>query len=854
MDILKKTISLTTIFLLFSIGCGEKNSLDIWEFRQVGTDKWYPAKIPGTIHTDLLAAGLIPDPFIGTNEQKVQWIEDKDWEYRTIINASKKTLESTQINLTFKGLDTYADIILNDSIIMTTDNMHIPWTKNIKNFLQRGVNELRVYFHSPIKIGQKKLNEHPYLVPTSNEPKPIGEQTSVFTRKAQYHYGWDWGPRLVTSGIWREVTLNSWNIGTISKIDFRTDSINNDYAQIHFTVEGYIKEKIDYKIEFNFFNDHFIEKDHTIKESVKDSIIKFSHLRTYSIKNPKLWWPNGMGEQYQYLYNTNLIINKNIVDSDSGKFSFVDITLNQEKDKNGNNFSFIINKEPIFIKGANYIPPDFFNHRASKKYKRVIKDAVDANMNMLRVWGGGIYENEEFYELCNANGILIWQDFMFACCMIPSGVNEKLDKEFKLVINRLKKHPSIAIWCGNNESLTGWKKWGWQKQYNLHGEDSVKTWNTYNKIFNQHLYFNDSISNNYNYWPSSPSSGKNQLQNKFSGNQHEWGVWFGQLPFNQYSNNAGRFISEYGIQSFPEINTIKMFAPTVDDWSIETKELQFRQRSKMPWISKGYDGFDMINYYINMYFPKPKNIEETIYLSQITQALALQTAAESHRKNKPYTMGTLFWQIDDVWPTISWSTVDYFGNWKAAHYAIKEAYKPIIICADEKNNHLKIHVINDNQEPINGTIKIKLKTLNGIIVKQWEKAIKAEANKNQIFLNIALQNIFKNNKKNSVFVDMKILSNNKIIDSGIHYFVKPKDIALENASIITTIEKNIIKLKSNTLAKNIYLSSNDINGFFSDNFFDLQPNIEKYVSFDAYDNEQITKKSLSVFSLQDISK
>ena len=297
-----------------------------------------------------------------------------------------------------------------------------------------------------------------------------------------------------------------------------------------------------------------------------------------------------------------------------------------------------------------------------------------------------------------------------------------------------------------------------------------------------------------------------------------------------------------------------MFAPTVDDWSIDTKELQFRQRSKMPWISKGYDGFDMINYYIKMYFPKPKNIEETIYLSQITQALALQTAAESHRKNKPYTMGTLFWQIDDVWPTISWSTVDYFGNWKAAHYAIKEAYKPIIICADEKNNHLKIHVINDNQEPISGAIKIKLKTLNGIIVKQWEKAIIAEANKNQIYLNIALQNIFKNNKKNSVFVDMQILSNNKIIDSGIHYFVKPKDIALENASIITTIEKNIIKLKSNTLAKNIYLYSTDINGFFSDNFFDLQPNIEKYVSFDAYDNEQITKKSLSVFSLQDISK
>ena len=475
-------------------------------------------------------------------------------------------------------------------------------------------------------------------------------------------------------------------------------------------------------------------------------------------------------------------------------------------------------------------------------------------MNMLRVWGGGIYENEEFYELCNANGILIWQDFMFACCMIPSGINEKLDKEFKLVINRLKKHPSIAIWCGNNESLTGWKKWGWQKQYNLHGEDSIKTWNTYNQIFNQHLYYNDSISNNYNYWPSSPSSGTNQLQNKYSGNQHEWGVWFGQLPFNQYSKNAGRFISEYGIQSFPEINTIKMFDPSVDNWSLETKELQFRQRSKMPWIKEGYDGFDMIDYYINIYFPKPNNLQEVIYLSQITQALALQKAAESHRKNKPYTMGTLFWQIDDVWPTISWSTIDYFGNWKAAHYAIKEAYKPIIICAEEKNNYLKIHVINDNLKSINGTIKIKLKTLNGIIIKNWEKKIIAETNKNQIFLNIPLQNIFNNNKKNSVFVDMKILSNNKIIDSGIHYFVKPKDIALENASIIATIEKNVIKLKSNTLAKNIYLSSNDINGFFSDNFFDLQPNTEKYVSFDANDNKQITKKSLSIFSLQDISK
>ena len=641
-------------------------SVENWMFRQAGTETWYPAEVPGHVHTDLMKNLLIPDPFIGTNELDVQWVENEDWEYFSHFQINSSQLQHDRINLTFEGLDTYADIILNDSLILQTDNMYIPWIVDVKKYLRVGENVLQVYFHSPVLKGQEKLNSHPHLIPSSNESKPVGHQTSVFTRKAQYHYGWDWGPRLVTSGIWRPVTLQFWSGARINDIYYKLDSLS--------------KHSADYSIELSVESVNDIDAELTIRMANKTTSHKVylkqdnnNFTITRSIKDPILWWPNGSGGQKMYDIEIILTQSNQILDRENEKIGVRKVDVIQKPDSLGSSFYVQINDTPIFMKGANYIPGDFFNVRASNRYEQVIQNAVEANMNMLRVWGGAIYENDKFYNLCDSNGILIWQDFMFACCMVPGGNQhiQNIKEEAESNVKRLRNHPSLALWCGNNESLTGWREWNWQDTYSLHGKDSVAVWETYDQVFHKLLpHVVDSLDPGRFYWSSSASSGFGDLQNPNTGDQHEWGVWFGQMPYQRYKENAGRFISEYGLQSLPEINTIQKFDSTITDWKIETTALNFRQRSKMPWISKNFTGFDMMEYYINKYFFSPENIEDFIYLSQLNQALGLTNAIHSHRRNKPYTMGSLYWQIDDVWPTVSWSSVDYFGNWKAAHLSL----------------------------------------------------------------------------------------------------------------------------------------------------------------------------------------
>ncbi len=842
-----KITHFTLLCWLIISGCDQNDPFGPWEFRQAGSDLWYSANIPGTVHTDLMANGLISDPFIGLNELDVQWIENEDWEYRTTLHASTKLMQHDHVDLNFEGLDTYADVYINDSLVISADNMHISWSADIKKFLRTGKNILRVYFHSPVQIGQQKLNEHPYLVPTSNEPKPVGQQTSVFTRKAQYHYGWDWSPRLVTSGIWRNISLQGWDKGKIDKVEITPVPYNADSAEVSFTIHGMIEKESNFHIEIDIFDAEYEERSH-LKEFVMVGEQKeFHSVTSFTVSNPQLWWPNGIGEQHQYEYTVRLMVNNLEKDIFSGKFSITDIKLVHEPDEDGSSFKLVVNDKPIFIKGANYIPPDFFNPRARDKYNRVVQDAVDANMNMLRVWGGGIYENEEFYNLCDEKGILVWQDFMFACCMVPGNEFYKnILIEADQAYGRLSQHPSVAMWCGNNESWTGWQEWGWQDAYDLHDIDSTHIMDTYNFLFNSSFYKYP------NYWPSSPSSGINQIQNKYSGDQHEWGVWFGQLPFDHYEKNAGRFISEYGIQSLPEMSTIKKMDPSIQNWSLETEALQFRQRSKMPWIADGFDGFDMMDYYMEMYFPEPEGLEEIIYISQLTQALALQTAAEAHRRKKPYTMGTLFWQIDDVWPTVSWSTVDYYGNWKAAHFTIQETYKNTIICGTDDGDQLNIHVITDEFEPFNGNVNIQLRSMDGDELEHWKKDISIDANDNKIILSENLVTVLNGQDKKKVYLEMNLVSNKLTIDSGIHYFVKPKDLILNDVFIKTTVQNNTIILKSDGLAKSVCLTSKNAEGFFSDNYFDLLPGVEKTVTFTPKKNGKITEEGLSIITLANI--
>jgi len=840
-------LSSIILICIFFVCCNQETKIAEWKFRQSGTDQWLDANVPGTVHTDLMANGIIPDPFVGKNELAVQWVENEDWEYQTFFSLSSSIMENQNVDLIFEGLDTYADVYLNDSLIIQADNMHIPWSAEVKSLLKPEKNKLSVYFHSPVKRSQQKLEELDYLIPASNEIKPIGKQNSIFSRKAQYHYGWDWAPRLVSSGIWRNVKFKGWNTSKIENVKFETKEIIGDTAICLIEI-AYSPSNSKPEVHIDFKGSSIITEQ--LSNSQHKSVYKVT------VPNANIWWPIGMGGQNLYNLNIDLLIDGEKVDEYQSRVGLRKVEFMQEADAIGTGFYLKINDYPIFMKGANYIPPDFFNPRALDKYERVIQDAVDANMNMLRVWGGAVYEDEQFYSLCDEKGILIWQDFMFACSMVPTQKEhiENIKHEAKSVISRLNNHPSVVLWCGNNENLTGWQEWGWQNSYDLHGEDSIKVWNIYDSLFNYTLKGYVKKYGNGIYWPTSPSSGINKTQTKYAGDQHEWGVWFGQMPFERFEENAGRFISEYGLQSFPEMNSIRKFDPSIKDWDIETEALNFRQRSKMPWIADGFDGFDMMKYYAELYFPSAHNLEEFVYVSQLTQALGLQNAAEAHRRNKPYTMGSMYWQINDMWPTISWSTVDYFGKWKAAHYAIKEAYKPIIVSANIIDEIVKVHVISDRLNPLKGELKLSLKGMSGTVLKSWKVNCAIDELGNEVVFEKALSEVLNQYAVEEFFIEMILTENDNVIDEGITYFTIPKNLKLNKPGFIKSINGYEITLTSDQLAVGVYLNVGDIEGRFSDNYFDLIPGKSKTVTFITNDKEVYLDSVLRITSLFDIHK
>ena len=686
-----KYLGLIIIFFGF-ISCDQNTPIKSvylqsnWQFQHTVDYTWYPATVPGVIHTDLLQNNLIPDPFWETNELDLQWIENENWNYKTTFTLNKKHLKYANIDIEFEGLDTYADVFLNGNKILSTDNMFRSWSKSVKKMLVVGTNTLEVHFTSPINKNAEKVKNYKYQLPSGNETVPL--KVSSFTRKAAYHFGWDWGPRFVTTGIWKPVKLNFWNNQKIESVFIKTDSIAFNKAYLTFQVE--IKSTKNETIVLEAFN----EKS-TL--NLKDSISVFELKKV--IDNPNLWWPNGMGNAY--LYNETITLSKNsyTIDNKNIKFGIRTIDLVHEKDQIGTAFYFKVNDKPIFIKGANYIPQDVFLPRVTtKNYENLIQKVVDANMNMIRVWGGGIYENDLFYELCDANGILIWQDFMFAGSLYPDSPEflANIKNEVNDNVKRLRNHPSIALWCGNNEIEVAWKNWGWQKQYGYSGSDSTEIYNNYKQIFEQLIPKKlAKLDGNANYVSTSPTSNWGTAENFNHGSMHYWGVWHGKEPFANFETNVGRFMVEYGFQSYPSMETVNKFASD-SSLHLQSKTMVNRQKS--------YIGNGLILSHINQYFDTPNSFSDFVEKGQQTQAIALQTAIQAHRKNSPHCMGTMFWQLNDCWPGPSWSVIDYYGNEKLAYNTVKENFKSIIAIFDDKNS--TIDIISDSNSVFIGLVEI----------------------------------------------------------------------------------------------------------------------------------------------------
>jgi beta-mannosidase len=816
----KKT-TLFLIFICYSV-FGQTTyrnlSTENWTFNKQNETKKHKATIPGTVHTDLYENKLIPDPFYGANEKQLQWIENENWEYESTFSLSEKEISNENIELEFDGLDTYATVYINGKMVLEADNMFRKWLISAKNHLKKGKNHLKIVFLSAVQKGKVEASKLPYTLP---------EKERVFVRKAQYQFGWDWGPRFVTAGIWKKVQLKFWNSATIENIKFSQLELNDKKAILEFTTEIYVSKAKTIQLKIN-------EKSETFNLKKGTNKVKMP----YEISNPKLWWCNGLGFPHQYEFHFSLKQNREILDKKELKIGLRTIELVQDKDEFGTSFYFKLNGKPVFMKGANYIPQDsFIPKQMPSSYHETIQNARKANMNMLRVWGGGVYADDEFYNACDANGILVWQDFMFACAMYPGDEKfiENVKQEVIDNVNRLQNHPSIALWCGNNENDEGWHNWGWQKQFNYSKADSTQIWNDYKKVFQELIpqTLDSILSKEKNiYWPSSPSIGWGRKESLTQGDSHYWGVWWGKEPFEMYKKKVGRFMSEYGFQGMPNLETLQKVIAK-EDFNFTSEA--FKNHQKHP------TGFETIKEYMNRDFPVPTSMEKYNYFSQLLQAHGMKIAIEAHRLAKPYCMGSLYWQLNDCWPVTSWSTLDYYGNWKAAHYQVKESFSPILLAVTENADGYSIIGSNDNLEVKEGLVTAKLLDFSGKELWTASKECVLDVERNTTCMQIFYKELPKFVKEKTV-LQIEFTSNQKKSVAH-HYFVKPKELQLEQPNIeLKIVGETLIELKTNTLAKNVYLQAK--NTFFEENYFDLIPGIPKIIKTEKPTQET---KVLSLF-------
>lgn len=826
-----------------------------WKFKQARLTNWYPATVPGVVHTDLLDNKIIEDPFYRLNERGLQWIDKEDWIYETTFQLSPEMMQKQNIGLLFKGLDTYADVYVNDTKILTTNNMFRQWQADIKPLLQPGENRLKVYFHSPIKIDMPKWDALPYHYEASNDQSENGgvldKKVSVFARKAGYHYGWDWGPRLVTSGIWRPVLIEAWDDARIHNIFIRQKEVDKSRATISTEVEVLAdKDLTDALVSVTDAASGNLLGSRTasLKRGLNKIVVDFV------LKNPKLWWSNGLGEPHLYDFRTDLTLGSEVTDSQTTKSGIRSLKVINQPDKDGKTFYIELNGRPVFAKGANYIPSDNFLPRVTEaKYEKTILDAARANMNMLRVWGGGIYENDLFYDLCDRYGILVWQDFMFACSLYPAEgeLLENIRQEAIDNVRRLRNHPSIALWCGNNESNDAWFNWGWQKNYaKQNPEYEQRIW----KQFTDQYYVTlpevvKAEAPGTFYTPSSPFARYDGGSDDRNGDRHYWDVWHGKQPIAKYNTERSRFFSEYGFQSFPEFESVKRYAPEPEDWDIYSEVMMAHQRG-------GAHANGLIETYLLNEYRQPKNFPAFLYMNHVLQGDAIKTAIEAHRRDMPYCMGTLFWQHNDCWPVASWASRDYYGRWKAQHYFTRQAFRDLLVSPIAEEGKLQVYIVSDRMAACSATLEVKvMKLTGGELVNSFRKQVKVAPNASSKLFSIALDEALKGTPQEDVFIHAQLTEKGAPAYANNYFLVKQKEVNYPKATITRSIRPVAggyeVTLSSDNFARAVFLAIGDAESSFTDNYFDILPGGEVTVMVGTALPQPKFEKQLQVVSLSD---
>jgi beta-mannosidase len=820
----------------------ELNLNGVWTVKQADKEREIPAKVPGDIYADLLNAGDIPDPFYRDNENDLQWIGKSDWSYRRTFTVDQDLLGHEQVFLQCEGLDLFATIIINGKTVAQTDNMFRRYEWDVKKYLKTGENSIEVNFASTIPYIEKRQSEKYLRHWGQNNAGAFG-----WVRKEACNYGWDWGIKAVCCGIWRPIRLLGVSEARIAdvfitqehaektvKLDCRI-GIDKPTAgaavEIAVKLAGETAAAIDIPVE---------------KDSCRTQIV---------LENPRLWWPNNLGEQPLYDVVINLRDSGGrVIDEKNKRIGLRTLELDRHEDQWGESFQFKVNSVAFFAKGANWIPADAVQARlTADRYRDLLESAAKANMNMLRVWGGGIYEEDVFYELCDELGICVWQDFIFACSTYPAFDDEFMENVRREVVDnirRLRHHPCLALWCGNNELEQGLVGPEWTNE--------TMSWEDYGKLFDKMLpelvrEFDPQTA----YWPCSPHSPQGDRTNHANpacGDAHLWNVWHGGEPFEWYRTCEHRFNSEFGFQSFPEPKTVYSYTEA-EDRNVSSWVMEHHQRSGI--------GNTTIMSYMLSWFKLPLGFENTLWASQILQGTAIKYACEHWRRSMPRGMGTLYWQLNDTWPVASWSSIDYFGRWKALHYMARKFFAPLLISGieDEENGKVEIHVTSDLQTDVPGVLSWKVSDMNGENIVSGSKEICIAAASNTLAHTLDLQAELEKYTPRNLLVWFELKSpDGRIISENLVSFAKPKHLNLAlrpeiSASVQAADNGFTVTLRARKPALYVWLELRDNDAEFSDNFISLHP--EKNAEIKVIPKSPLSlkefKESLLVRSLVDLS-
>ena len=763
-------------------------------------------QIPGTVLSGLLAAGKIKDPFYRTNEDATRALFWKDYVFTRTFDVDEELLAQQHIVLVCEGLDTLAEISINGTFLAKTDNMHRTWKFQAKKLLHPGKNEIQIVFRSVLRF----IEDYPYEAHKKINYIPCGSMKgNQLLRKAHSMFGWDWGPQTIDAGIFRDIYLQGYSHARIEDIRIHQQHAKNVSVQTSITLsESVPGQKLCVELSEDGADKPLQTK---LCKTNADGVAAVD----FVIENPKLWWPNDYGDQPLYIVRTTLLDEDGTsLESITRRIGLRTLTISQEKDEWGNEFAFCVNGVKIFTRGGNYIPDDcLYTRITEKKLDYILESCRRAHFNCVRVWGGGYYPSDAFYDLCDEKGLIVWQDLMYACNVydVTDAFAENCRQETYDNVRRLRHHASLGLWCGNNEIESAWHHWGdFQKETPYLRADYIRL---FEEVLPKAVQEADGETF---YWHSSPSSGGcfDNPDDANRGDTHYWDVWHGQKPFTDYRKYFFRFCSEFGFQSFPCAKTVNSFT-LEDDRNIFSRVMESHQKND---AANG-----KMLYYLSENLRYPKDLTHLLYASQVLQGMAIKYGVDHWRRNRGRCMGTLYWQINDDWPAPSWSSIDYFGRWKALHYMAQKFYAPHAVSMTLEDHRCHVYFSNESFETTEYSLTLSIRDLSGNVLETYETKGNSPAFS---AIETAVVDICSwEDQKDDVFLEAVIHTKDQKVLKDVETLVPYKYLNLKNPVISTEAEETndafILHISSDCFAPFVALDFDDADVIFSDNFFHL---------------------------------